>query len=70
MGAALQALEETNEEDTGDSKSVVQMTLVEASSAAQALKIFVQENQSVEAKKGYFKPTEESVRIWFWMWRL
>ena len=37
------------------------MTLREARSAAQALKIFVQDNQSVEAMRGYLKPIEDLV---------
>ena len=61
LKAALQAREETDEKEADESEPVVPMTLCQARSAAQALKIFVQENQSVEAMRGYLKPIEDLV---------
>ena len=64
LKAALQAREETDEKEADESEPVVPMTLCQARSAAQALKIFVQENQSVEAMRGYLKPIEDLVSDW------
>ena len=52
---------ESDEEEADVSDPVVPMTLSEARSAAQALKIFVQENQAMEAMRGHLQPIEDLV---------
>ena len=47
-----------DEENADDSEPVVPMTLRDARAAAQALKIFVQENQSTEAMRPYLEPIQ------------
>ncbi len=61
LRAALQAREVTEEENANEYEPVAPMTQREARSAAHALKIFVQESQSVEAIQGYLKPIEDQV---------
>ena len=55
--AAMQAAE-SDEEDADVSELVVPMTLRDARAAGQALKIFVQENQSMEAMRQYLGPIQ------------
>ena len=61
LRAGLQDREDSDEEEADVSEPVVPMTLREARSAAQALKIFVQENQAVEAMRGHLRPIEDLV---------
>ena len=58
LRAVFQDREESDEEEADVSEP---MTLHEARSAAQALKIFVQENQAVEAMLGHLRPIEDLV---------
>lgn len=59
---ALAACEESDQEEADDSEPVIPMTLREAMSAGQALKIFVQENQDTEALRPYLRAIEGLVR--------
>ena len=60
--AALAGREESDREEADDSEPVVPMSLRDARSAGQALKIFVQENQDTEALRPYLRNIEGLVR--------
>ena len=65
--AAMQTAETdraSDEEDADVSEHVVPMTLREARVAAHALKIFVQENQSIEAFRPFLAHFERFSRGW------
>lgn len=58
LRAALEAQEESDKEEADDSVSVIPMTLKEARSAAQGVKVFVQENQDNVALRPYLVAVE------------